>query len=93
MTQQQHIQESREAKKAVARKILAIGHSLDWGLPQTPEDYNLPLWQVNLNRVNKWIAKYGKHKKNLHQLSLKELNEVCTQFQQAAAHINNKLYK
>jgi hypothetical protein len=40
MTQQDHIQENREAKQHVSRKILAIGHSIGWGDPQSPEDYN-----------------------------------------------------
>lgn len=93
MTQQDHIQESREAKQQVSRKILAIGHSLGWGEPQSPEDYNWPRWKVNLNKVNGWILKYGVHKKELHKLSLKELNEVCTQFQQAAKHMINEMYK
>lgn len=93
MTQQHHIQESREAKQHVSRKILAIGHSIGWGDPQSPEDYNWPRWRVNLNRVNGWIMKYGVHKKQLHQLSLKELSEVCTQFEQVAKQIEYERYK
>lgn len=93
MTQQDHIKENAEHKQSVRRKILAIGHSLNWGEPESPEDYNWPRWKVNMKRINRWVLKYGIHKKEINDMTLTELIETCTQFQRVANNLIYQKYK
>lgn len=57
------------------RKVFSIAHEMGWELMNG---------QVDKDRLNHWLLKYGKHKKELLKLSAAELRDTITQLERVA---------
>lgn len=54
------------------RKVFSLAHELGWELMNG---------HVDRDRLNNWLLKFGKHKKELKQLSAAELRDTITQLE------------
>lgn len=67
-----------KAAERMRRKIISIGHELNYCKPGTTK--------IDMERVDEWCLKYGKFKKKLDHHNYHELVELVTQFKEYRRH-------
>lgn len=59
-------------KSKMIRKILSMAHEINW---------ELPTGAIDMERVNRWVNKYGQQKKNINLYTEAELPALVTAFE------------
>lgn len=60
------------SKSKMIRKILSMAHEMNW---------EHPTGAIDMERVNRWVNKYGQHKKNINMYTEAELPALVTAFE------------
>lgn len=95
LSQQQVREMYAEKMTRMRRKLLALGHTMNWGLqPRTEEERRMSKSELNMKRVNAWLmSERSEVRLPMQDMTYKQLCKAVTQFELVVKDYIQKLAK